>query len=150
MTGAIPVFGSSSTRSVLDMPLRGSKDAPKTFRGHHSEIEYFIAHYDKLLVKFRVTDPYDCCECGLDYCSTEVQGRASEHYQNKNWPKLRRELLRCYNADRPTSQYTPSDFATYTLKMQRKPFHNLSQWKSISSNTKPWRGHYSNRATQPS
>jgi hypothetical protein len=131
MASALPVFGSSSTRSVLDMPLRGSKDASKTFRGHHSEIEYFIVHYDKLLVKFRVADPYDCCECVLDYCSTEVQGfiRASEYYQNRNWPELRRELLKCYDADRATSRYKPSDIAMYTLKTQWKPFHNLSQWK---------------------
>jgi hypothetical protein len=79
MSTTLPGFG-ATTRTVWDMPMRGSRDAPKTFKGHHSEVEYFIAHYDKLLVKYRVTDSFDQCECVLDYCSTDVQGfiRASE------------------------------------------------------------------------
>lgn len=82
-------------------------------------------------MKFRVTAAYDQCECILDYCSTDVQGfiRASEHYQNRHWPKLRKEILKCYDADRATSRYKPSDIATYTLKTQARPFQNLSQWK---------------------
>ncbi|KAJ6473986.1 hypothetical protein C8R47DRAFT_1294284 [Mycena vitilis] len=131
MKSTVPVFGTGTTRTVLDMPLRGSKDAPKLFRGHHAEVEYFIAHYDRLLVKFHVNDPHDQCKLILDYCSTDVQGfiRASKYYQNKQWPKLRREILQSYDADRATSRYKPSDIATYTLKTQSKPFQNLSQWK---------------------
>ncbi|KAJ6499509.1 hypothetical protein C8R47DRAFT_1258610 [Mycena vitilis] len=129
MKSAVPVFG--TTRTVYDMPIRGSRDVPKTFRGHHSEVEYFIAHYDRLLVKFHVNDPRDQCECIIDYCSTDVQGfiRASEYFHKQNWPKLRKEILRCYDADRATSRYKPSDIATYTLKTQKRPFHSLSQWK---------------------
>jgi hypothetical protein len=130
MTSALPAF-STTTQSVWDMPMRGSRDAPKTFRGHHTEVEYFIVHYDKLLVKYRVVDPYDRCECILDYCSTDVQGfiRASENYQTRNWVKLRKEILKCYDVDRATSRYKPSDIAAYTLKTQTKPFQNLLQWK---------------------
>ncbi|KAJ7655773.1 hypothetical protein DFH06DRAFT_1329208 [Mycena polygramma] len=129
MKSAVPVFG--TTRTVYDMPIRGSRDAPKTFRGHHSEVEYFIAHYDRLLVKFHVNDPRDQCECIINYCSTDVQGfiRASEYFHKHNWPKLRKEILRCYDADRATSRYKPSDIAAYTLKTQKRPFHSLSQWK---------------------
>ncbi|KAJ7680746.1 hypothetical protein DFH06DRAFT_1315490 [Mycena polygramma] len=131
MKSTVPLFGSGSTRTVLDMPLRGTKDAPKLFRGHHAEVEYFIAHYDRLLVKFHVTDPNDQCKLILDYCSTDVQGfiRASKYYQQRKWLKLRREILQSYDADRATSRYKPSDIATYTLKTQAKPFQNLSQWK---------------------
>ncbi|KAJ7635973.1 hypothetical protein DFH06DRAFT_1336122 [Mycena polygramma] len=129
MKSAVPVFG--TTRTVYDMPMRGSRDAPKTFRGHHSEVEYFINHYDKLLVKFHVTDPEDQCESILSYCSTDVQGfiRASEHYERHNWLKLRKEILRWYDADRATTRYKPSDITTYTLKTQKRPFHSLSKWK---------------------
>ncbi|KAJ6452563.1 hypothetical protein C8R47DRAFT_1229380 [Mycena vitilis] len=131
MKSAVPLFGSGSTRTILDMPLRGSKDAPKTFRGHHSEVKYFIAHYDRLITKFNVTDPTDQCKLILDYCSTDVQGfiRASKYYQKRSWLKLRREILLSYDADRANSKYKPSDVARYTLKTQSRPFHNLSQWK---------------------
>jgi hypothetical protein len=89
MSTVAPAFG-SSTRTVWDMPMRGSRDAPKTFRGQHTKVEYFVAHYDKLLVKYRVTAAYDQCECILDYCSADVRGfiRASEHYQNRDWPRF--------------------------------------------------------------
>ncbi|KAJ7615069.1 hypothetical protein DFH06DRAFT_1343921 [Mycena polygramma] len=130
MKSAVPLFGSSN-RTVLDMPLRGSRDAPKTFRGHHSEVEYFIAHYDRLLVKFHVTDPEDQCRLILDYCATDVQGfiRASKYYQQNKWSKLRNEILQCYDADKAISRYKPSDIATYTLRTKSRPFQNLSQWK---------------------
>ncbi|KAJ6483619.1 hypothetical protein C8R47DRAFT_1217702 [Mycena vitilis] len=130
MKSAVPLFGSSN-RTVLDMPLRGSRDAPKTFRGHHSEVEYFIAHYDRLLVKFHVNDPEDQCRLILDYCATDVQGfiRASKYFQQNRWPKLRIEILQCYDADKAISRYKPSDIATYTLRTKSRPFQNLSQWK---------------------
>ncbi|KAJ6450732.1 hypothetical protein C8R47DRAFT_1230121 [Mycena vitilis] len=131
MKSNIPVFGAGNTRTVLDMPLRGSRDAPKTFRGHHSEVEYFIAHYDRLLVKFHVNDPEDQCKLILDYCSPDVQGfiRASKYFHQQRWPKLRHEILQSYDVDRATSRYKPSDVATYTLRTKSRPFQNLSQWK---------------------
>ncbi|KAJ6504335.1 hypothetical protein C8R47DRAFT_1248401 [Mycena vitilis] len=130
MKSAVPLFGSSN-RTVLDMPLRGSRDAPKTFRGHHSEVEYFIAHYDRLLVKFHVNDPEDQCRLILDYCATDVQGfiRASKYFQQNRWPKRRIEILQCYDTDKAISRYKPSDIATYTLRTKSHPFQNLSQWK---------------------
>jgi hypothetical protein len=131
MPGPYPMTFGAPVRSALDMPLRNSRDAPKTFKGKHAEVEYFIQHYDRLLIKFRVTDPYDQCEYILDYCSPEVQAfiRASEHYQKKNWQRLRREILKCYDAERAITRYRPSDITTYTLKTKNKPIHNLTQWK---------------------
>jgi hypothetical protein len=47
----------------------------------------------------------------------------------RNWTKLHKEILKCYDAERATSRYKPSDIASYTLKTQSRPFQNLSQWK---------------------
>ncbi|KAJ7232610.1 hypothetical protein B0H12DRAFT_1028944, partial [Mycena haematopus] len=131
MTGSVPLAFSAPVRTVLDMPLRNSREAPKTFKGKHAEVEYFIQHYDRLLIKYRVNNAYDQCECILDYCSSDVQAfiRASEHYQDRDWPKLRREILKCYDADRALTRYRPGDITVYTLKTKNKPIHNLSQWK---------------------
>ncbi|KAJ7231172.1 hypothetical protein B0H12DRAFT_1029628, partial [Mycena haematopus] len=131
MTGSVPLTFSAPVRTVLDMPLRNSREAPKTFKGKHAEVEYFVQHYDRLLIKYRVNNAYDQCECILDYCSSDVQAfiRASEHYQDRDWPKLRREILKCYDADRALTRYRPGDITAYTLKTKNKPIHNLSQWK---------------------
>jgi hypothetical protein len=131
MAGHVPMTFSAPLRTVLDIPLRNSREAPKTFKGKHAEVEYFIQHYDRLLVKCRVDDPYDKCESILDYCSAEVQAfiRASEHYRKRVWPRLRREILKCYDAEHAITQYRPSDITTYALKTKNKSIHNLSQWK---------------------
>ncbi|KAK7008261.1 hypothetical protein R3P38DRAFT_3211162 [Favolaschia claudopus] len=127
--GKMP-FG-TPVRTILDLPLRGSKEAPKTFKGNHEDVEYFIHHYDKLIIKYNVTDPADQCECILEYCSTNVRAfiHASEHYQTDNWRRLRRELLKYYDAERASTQYKPSDITNYTLKTQHRTISNLSQWK---------------------
>lgn len=127
---APPIFG-TPVRSIHDMPLRGGKDAPKTFKGSYAEVQDFIQAYDKLLIKFRVTDPYHQCESILDYCGADVKDfiRASAYYRRHDWVKLRKEILMCYDAERAMSKYKPSDITTYTLKTTKKPFRNLTQWK---------------------
>ncbi|KAJ6458806.1 hypothetical protein C8R45DRAFT_1109933 [Mycena sanguinolenta] len=113
------------------MPLRNSREAPKTFHGKHEDIQHFIQHYDKLLVKYRVTDACDHCECILDYCSLEVQDfiRCSEHYVRKDWHRLRREILTWYDVEKARTRYHPSDLGHYTMKTKNKIINNLSQWK---------------------
>ncbi|KAJ7263523.1 hypothetical protein C8J57DRAFT_1513021 [Mycena rebaudengoi] len=133
-----PVSFGAPTRTVHDMPNRGSKDAPKTFKGSYAEVQDFIHSYDRLLVKYRVTEAFYQCECILDYCGTDVKDfiRASEYYLRQDWPRLRREILTCYDAERATSRYKPSDITVYTLKTTKKAFRNLTQWKRYLRNYK--------------
>jgi hypothetical protein len=126
-----PVHFGAPVRTMHDMPNRGSKDAPKTFKGSYTEVLDFIHAYDKLLVKYQVTDPYFQCELILDYCGTEVKDfvRASEYFWKKNWTKLRQDILTSYDAERATSRFKPNNVMEYTLKTTKKPFRNLTQWK---------------------
>src|ERR1700761_3983926 len=68
-----PISFSAPLRTSLDMPIRGTKEAPKTFYGKYSEVIHFIEHYDQLLVKCRVTDDEERCHHILNYCTTDVQ-----------------------------------------------------------------------------
>ncbi|KAJ7208454.1 hypothetical protein C8J57DRAFT_1540661 [Mycena rebaudengoi] len=98
-----PVSFGAPTRTVHDMPNRGSKDAPKTFKGLYAE---------KLFIN------------------------VSAFSIIADWPRLRREILTCYDAERTTSRYKPSDITAYTLKTTKKAFRNLTEWKRYLRNYK--------------
>jgi hypothetical protein len=88
-------------RTSLNLPIRGHKDAPKTFKGKHTEVQRFIDHYDRLLSICRVTEESEKCEFILEYCSTDVQNviHTMESYSRRSWKKLRKEILKFYDAE---------------------------------------------------
>ncbi|KAI1782612.1 hypothetical protein LXA43DRAFT_1068477 [Ganoderma leucocontextum] len=49
----------SNTRTKADMPLRGSKKAPKTFTGKPHRVKEFLENYEALLTPNNVTDQED-------------------------------------------------------------------------------------------
>ncbi|KAJ7029250.1 hypothetical protein C8F04DRAFT_1265125 [Mycena alexandri] len=46
-----PQYFNAPLRTTYNMPVRGSKEAPKTFKGKYSEVQQFVDHYEKLLNK---------------------------------------------------------------------------------------------------
>ncbi|KAJ7107108.1 hypothetical protein C8R44DRAFT_637852, partial [Mycena epipterygia] len=119
-------------KTAVDMPLRHSKDAPKTFKGKYSEVDAFLRHYDRLLRKNNVTDPKEQCELVIDYCSTRVAEyvKSEEHYTTPNWPKLRAEIRNYYDAEKVDQRYLPADLSAFTRRSVRKAFHTMNQWKT--------------------
>ncbi|KAJ7077242.1 hypothetical protein C8R44DRAFT_536235, partial [Mycena epipterygia] len=115
----------------LDMPIRGSKEAPKTFRGKHTEVQRFIDHFELLLNKCRVTDDQEKCEQVLNYCTVDVQNviQTMEGYEQRKWSKLRKEILKQFDAERALQKYKPADVERYAAKMKSQPCYNLTQWR---------------------
>lgn len=126
-----PTSFSAPLRTSQDLPVRSSKEAPKTFKGKHTEVQLFIDHYDHLLNRCRVTDDHEKCEKVLTYCSIDVQNaiRTMEGFVQRKWNKLRREIHKYYDADRALQKYKPADVKTYSKKMRSRPCHNLTQWR---------------------
>ncbi|KAJ7604374.1 hypothetical protein DFH06DRAFT_1349509 [Mycena polygramma] len=122
---------SAPLRTSLDMPVRGSKEAPRTFRGRHTEVQLFIDHYDHLLNKCRVTDGRERCEFILNYCTIDVQNviRTMESFQRRQWLKLRREILKYFDAERALQKYKPADVKKFAIKARGKACYNLTQWQ---------------------
>ncbi|KAJ7741561.1 hypothetical protein DFH07DRAFT_750903, partial [Mycena maculata] len=121
----------SHPQTSLDMPLRHSKEAPKTFKGKYSEVDTFLRHYDKLLQNFQVTDPREQCDLILDYCSTKVAEyiKSEEAYITSDWPALRSEIRNYYDAEKVDQRYLPGDLTSFTRRSARKTIHTLGQWK---------------------
>ncbi|KAJ7641992.1 hypothetical protein FB45DRAFT_737732, partial [Roridomyces roridus] len=128
---AAPVSFNAPLKTSLDMPIRGHRDAPKTFKGRYTEVMQFIQHYDRLIKKCRVTDEDEKCEYILEYCSINVQNviKSLESYHRRRWESLRKDILRLYDADRVLQKYKPGDVVTYTLKTKDNMCVNLTQWR---------------------
>lgn len=122
---------SAPLRTSLDMPIRGSKDAPRTFKGKHTEVQPFLDHFELLLNKCRVTDDKEKCACLLKYCSIEVQNviQTMECFHQHKWSRLRKELLKHYDAERALQKYKPADVYAYALKMRHRACYSLTQWR---------------------
>ncbi|KAJ7138962.1 hypothetical protein C8R46DRAFT_921752 [Mycena filopes] len=113
------------------MPIRGSKDAPHNFRGKYTEVQRWVDHCEKLLNKCRVTDERERCESLLAYCTIDVQNviQTMEGYEQHRWGKLKKEILRFYDAERVFQKYKPADVDRYATKMRQKPCYSLTQWR---------------------
>jgi hypothetical protein len=115
------------------MPIRGTRSAPRTFKGKYTAIERFLDHLDRLFLQHGVTSNSDKCKSILEYCSHNVrdfiQSCEHSHQGKEDWTRLRNELLKYYDAEKSTTRYRPSDLIEFVKKSRHASFHNLGQWK---------------------
>ena len=60
-------------RGLVDLPIRGTKGAPRKFKGHPSDVEQFLSHYEKLCNRHAVTSDDDKIKGITQYCSRAVK-----------------------------------------------------------------------------
>jgi hypothetical protein len=134
MPGAAPLYSMHQTsqrhKTVYDMPVRGSKDAPKTFTGKYNEVQLFIDHFEQLLKKCRISSDSDRCDLLMSYCPTDVQNiiRTLDGYEYRKWGVLKPQLLKFFDADRVYQKYKPIDVETYAARKRLQTCYNLTQW----------------------
>ncbi|KAI5987389.1 hypothetical protein EDD15DRAFT_2372403 [Pisolithus albus] len=63
----------NSARSVLTMPLLGTKSSPELFQGDCSRVRTFLDHYERLCAFHNVTLDHDMVTSILPYCNTRVR-----------------------------------------------------------------------------
>ncbi|KAJ7016514.1 hypothetical protein C8F04DRAFT_1281195 [Mycena alexandri] len=122
---------SAPLRTTYDMPIRGSKEAPKTFRGKYTDVQRWVDHYEQLLNKCRITNEQEKCENILAYCSIDVQNviQTMESFERSRWPRLRKEILRHFDAERVYQKYKPADVEKYAMKKRQEACYSLTQWR---------------------
>ncbi|KAJ7711483.1 hypothetical protein B0H16DRAFT_1343749 [Mycena metata] len=113
------------------MPIRGSKEAPKTFRGKYTDVQRWVDHYEQLLNKCRITDEQEKCEHILAYCSIDVQNviQTMEIFERSRWSRLRKEILCHFDAERVYQNYKPADVEKYAMKKRQEACYSLTQWR---------------------
>ena len=77
------------TRSKADLPHPNSKKAPKTFTGHHDEIESFLREFEEMTNLYNVptTERFDLVTCYVSRRVSEVIEGLIE-YHSKHWPDV--------------------------------------------------------------
>ncbi|KAJ6481130.1 hypothetical protein C8R45DRAFT_831870, partial [Mycena sanguinolenta] len=128
MYSSLPI---TPTRSIHDMPVLGSKDAPKKFRGRYTEVQNFVDHYERLLKRCQVTSDRQKCEHILKYCTIDVQYviQTLDGFDPPRWSQLKREILKHFDADRMYQKYKPADVERFAAQHSQKSCHNLTAWR---------------------
>ncbi len=122
--------GMTAAYSVVDMPMPGSKHAPKKFRGHYSEIEYFLEHYENLCRRHSVNDNAVRCRTIRQYCSKAVRRviEGLDSYREYNWPQLKEDLKKLYDHDLNDQRYNTSDLKKFVKRYRKKPLTSKSKF----------------------
>ena len=116
---------------VTDLPIIGTKGAPKKFKGKSSEVEILLRHMDRLYAKYNVTDDKDKVESITQYCSRSVrqfmEGLSS--YITPNWTQFSKDLKKFYEADKDTRRYKVRDLENYIIESRSHgAFTSLASW----------------------
>jgi hypothetical protein len=127
---------------LAQMPVRGTKHAPPTFKGEYRRVSRFIDHYTHLLQYYQVTSDYDKCKGILEYCSQDVEDFivACPDFINPKWEALKNEILKYYDAERMETRIQLSDFVRFLQDQSRTTITNLSQWKKYNRTLLPIHG----------
>lgn len=121
-----------TNRTIQDMPLKGSKHAPKTFKGQYYYVKEFIEDYEALLTTNNVTLDKDKVKLILRYCSYPVVEviETLPHYTTPNWEDLKKELLSIYDSDQLDQRYKRKHLQKIYRKNRQEKMNSLSHVKA--------------------
>jgi hypothetical protein len=122
--------------SVLDMPLPGTKQAPKRFNGDYRYVQDFIEHYERLLHRFNVTSNAEQCTAVRQYCSHRVKEtiEGMPDYITPDWSNLRATILRFYDAERNEQRYTERDLISFLRITRDQPISSVNKFRTYQRN----------------
>ncbi|KAH9846567.1 hypothetical protein C2E23DRAFT_684497, partial [Lenzites betulinus] len=123
-------FSLATSRSVLDMPVEGSRRAPKCFRGEAADVEPFLRKYERLALSYHLTEQ-EKCETITDYCGRiireTIEGFPS--YQRGAWTQLKEDIRIHWNADLESKRFRIKDLQRFTGKFKEEPIIELRDWR---------------------
>ncbi|OSD06263.1 hypothetical protein PYCCODRAFT_1422583 [Trametes coccinea BRFM310] len=99
----------SSRRSIVDMPMEGTKLAPRTFKG----------------------DPAQKCETVVDYCSRVVREtiQGFSAYRQFRWDELKENIRVFWNADLEDKRFRIRDLQVFVAHAKKQPIHEMKDWR---------------------
>ncbi|KAI0080207.1 hypothetical protein K474DRAFT_1590457, partial [Panus rudis PR-1116 ss-1] len=120
-------------RSILDMPVRGSRKAPKTFKGQSSYVTEFLAEYEDLLSHYNVTNDGDKCKTLLRYCSRVVKEvvETLDSFISSDWDGLKTDLVTIYDKEKQDLKYKKRDLKVFTKNSRHSSISSLSKVRAF-------------------
>ncbi|KAI0636164.1 hypothetical protein C8Q77DRAFT_1035779, partial [Trametes polyzona] len=131
-----PLLGSdfssvSSKHSVMNMPVEGTKLAPKIFRGDPADVAPFLCRFERLATLHNLTDQ-EKCETVTDYCSKLVRETIEGFtaYRQGNWTQLKANICVYWYADLESKRFRIRDLQAFAAQSRRQPILELRDWRS--------------------
>ena len=113
-----------------DLPLPGTKGAPKKFKGKHSDVEPFLYFYTKLCQKHEIITDTDKIEGLIHYCSRTVRETLEglQSFKDKNWNQFKEDIAKYYEAERDKKRFRISDLNKFVEKSEKQRIRDLADW----------------------
>ena len=113
---------------VIDFPLPGHKSAPKKFKGKHSDVIPFIHFYERLCIKYHVTDDTEKVENITQYCSRSVRKfmEALPSYVTPNWDQFVKDVKKFYEADKDQRRFKVRDLEKLVKHSRSKSMNSMA------------------------
>ena len=117
--------------SYIDLPAKGDKKAPPTFKGSHRDWERFIEHYIHICAKIKLTDDREKCLGLLQYCSVRVADYIEnlEEYVSKDFDALIKKLAWQYDSERKKGEYHIGHIEEFTRTWREERISDLKTFK---------------------
>lgn len=122
-------------RGVVDLPIVGTKGAPKKFKGNSGDVRPFLEHYERLCAKHGVTKPKEKIESITQYCAKHVreflEGLSS--YQSSDYDVFKKDFKEFYNADKDSRRFRVRDLEKYIVESRKQsPMKDLHGWRKYA------------------
>ncbi|KAK7682114.1 hypothetical protein QCA50_014700 [Cerrena zonata] len=116
------VMATVALTGVVNLPIPGTKGAPKKFKGKYSAIRQFINHYEKICAQKAVTDAHEKIENITQYCSRRVREfmEGLPSFSGTNWNLFTQDLLEYFDAERDVKRYTCSNLDSFCKKARKQ------------------------------
>ena len=122
---------------IANLPIPGSKSAPKKFKGKYSDVRPFLRHYEQICTRLSITDDKEKIQNITQYCSRQVrvflESLTSYDQVPLNWEAFKNDIIKFFDAERDDQVYKKSDLQAYTRESRKKSVaKNLSTWRTYT------------------
>lgn len=133
-TSASTKMNTRTPARIHELPIPGSKFAPKKFTGKHSRAKRFTDHYDRLIEGISGMTDRQKCESMMQYCSTKVSDFLEQliSYKNSNYSQLIRDIHDYYDVQLTESRWREKDLVKLVKEYKTTKVKTLSQWKAYN------------------
>ena len=113
-----PSADTISKTGIANLPIPGSKSAPKKFKGKYSDVHPFLCHYEQICTHLSITDNKEKIENITQYCSRQVQlfleSLTSYDQSPADWEAFKKDIIKFFDAEQDNQVYKKSDLQAYT------------------------------------
>ncbi|EPS99179.1 hypothetical protein FOMPIDRAFT_1125125, partial [Fomitopsis schrenkii] len=126
-----------SGTGVANLPIPGSKSAPKKFKGKYSDVRPFLRHYEQICARLSITEGKEKIENITQYCSRQVrlflESLTSYDQEVADWEVFKNDFIKFFDAERDDKVYKKSHLQSYTRETRQKEMtKKLSVWRDYT------------------